>query len=240
MNVLIGDPDRKTLRNAKRIQKELVEQINVSKSNYSVTTIVSPSIKNAMTPIAQYPDVSGLDNNTILFEFHTNRTKELEEIVENCKMVYPMRFNLCVLRATEHNFGYREKIHIWLTKIDYKNTNLMILLSFIIMAHPDWHKSEITIFTAFTKEKQKEQISNIKRSIAKGRLPIVLRNIKSYTYTDKESLDRLVYRKSKDADLVIIGFTERILTEQGIVVFMQHSNLRETLFVSANESIYIS
>ena len=240
MNVHIGDTDKKTLRNAKRTQKELVEQINTSKSNYSVTTIVSPTMKNAMIPIVQYPDVSGLDNNTILFEFHTNRTEELEEIVENCKLVYPMRFNICVLRATEHNFGYKEKIHIWLTKIDYRNTNLIIILSFIIMAHPDWKDSEITIFTAFTKEKQKEQISNIKRSIAKGRLPIVLKNIKSYTYTDKASLDRLVYRKSKDADLVIIGFTERVLTGQGIEVFKQHNNLRETLFVSANESIHIS
>ena len=240
MNVYIGNPDRKTIRNAKRIQKELVDQINISDSNYSVTTIVYPSIKNAMVPIVQYPDVSGLDNNTILFEFHNSRLDELEEIVDCCKLLYPMRFNICVFRASEHNFGFREKIHIWLTKIDYRNVNLMILLSFIIMAHPDWRKSEITIFTAFTKEKQSEQISNIKRLIAKGRLPIVLRNIESYTYTDKESLDRLIHRKSRNADLVIIGFTQRILNEQGVEVFKQHFNLNETLFVSASESIYIS
>jgi hypothetical protein len=76
--------------------------------------------------------------------------------------------------------------------------------------------------------------------IAKGRLPIVLKNIQSYTYTDKESLDRLIYRKSKNADLVIIGFTEKILNEQGVEVFKQHYNLRETLFVNANEPIFIS
>ena len=108
------------------------------------------------------------------------------------------------------------------------------------MAHPDWRKSKITIFTAFTKEKQSEQISNIKRLIAKGRLPIVLKNIESYTYTDKASLDKLIYRKSRNADLVIIGFTQRILNEQGPEVFKQHLDLNETLFVSANESIYIS
>ena len=240
MNVHIGNTDRKTIRNARRIQKELVNQINVSNSNYSVTTIVSPTLRNATVPIVQYPDVSGLDNNTILFEFHNSRTNELEEIVDCSKLLYPMRFNICVLRATEHNFGFKERIHIWLTKIDYRNVNLMILLSFIIMAHPDWEKSEITIFTAFTKEKQKEQISNIKRLIAKGRLPIVLKNIESYTYTDKASLDRLIYRKSRNADLVIIGFTQRILNEQGVEVFKQHFELNETLFVSANESIYIS
>ncbi len=240
MHIYKGNPDIRTIKNAKRIQKELVSQINRSGSNYSVTTIISPSMNNAITPIVQYPDVSGLDNNTILFEFHSNRTDELEEIVEGCKLLYPMRLNLCVLRATENNFGYKEKIHIWLTKIDYKNANLMILLSFIIMAHPDWENSKIKIFTAFPKEIESEQLSNIKRLIAKGRLPIVLKNIKSYTYTDKESLDKLIYRKSKNVDLVIIGFTQEILSEQGIEVLKQHKNLRETLFVSANESIYIT
>jgi amino acid transporter len=240
MNLIKSDVDRKNIREAKRKQKELVEQINISKANYSVTTIVSPSLQEAITPVVQYPDISGLDNNTILFEFHRNRTEELDEIVECCKLIYPMRLNISVLRATEHNFGNKKKIHIWLTKIDYRNANMMILLSFIIMAHPDWNNAKIKIFTAFSKDKQTEQISNIKRLIAKGRLPISLQNIQSYTFTDKKSLDRLIYRKSKDADLVIIGFTRRVLMEQGVEIFKQHSDLREILFVNAEESIHIS
>lgn len=231
---------RKSVKNSKLIQKELVEQINVSEANYSVTTVVSPSLRNAISPIVQFSGISGLDNNTIILEFNRNRVDELDEIVESCKLVTPMHLNTCVLRSTEHNFGFKEKIHIWLTKIDYRNANLMILLSFIIMAHPEWNDSKVTIFTAFTKEKQKEQLSNIKRLIAKGRLPIALKNIESYTYTDKKSMDKLIYRKSRAADLVIIGFTQRILNDQGVEVFKQHNELRETLFVSAGETIYIS
>ncbi len=235
-----GRLDKKSVRNSSRIQKELVEQISVSESNYSVTTVVSPSLRTAVAQVVQFSGVSGLDNNTILFEFNKNRTEELEEIVDGCKLVNAVRFNICVLRSTEHNFGFKERIHIWLTRDDYRNGNLMILLSFIVIAHPDWEDCKITIFTAFPKAKQDERISKIKHLIAKGRLPITLKNVESFTYTDKESFNKLIYRKSKNADLVIIGFTQKQLDEMGIDVFKQHERLRETLFINAGETIQIS
>lgn len=235
-----GRLDRKSVKNSRRIQKELVEQINVSEANYSVSTVVSPSLRTAIAQVVQFSGISGLDNNSILFEFNKYRTEELEDIVDGCKLVDSVRFNICVLRTTEHNFGFREKIHIWLTRNDYRNGNLMILLSFIIMAHPDWKDCEITIFTAFPKAKQDERISKIKHLIAKGRLPISLKNVQSFTFTDSESFRKLIYRKSRTADLVIIGFTQKQLDEMGIEVFKQHDKLRETLFINAGQSIQIS
>jgi amino acid transporter len=235
-----GRLDRKSVRMSQRIESELVEQISVSESNYSVTTVVSPSLRTAVAQVVQFSGISGLDNNTILFEYNKNRQEELDDIVDGCKLVDSVRFNIIVLRSTEHNFGFKERIHIWLTRNDYKNGNLMILLSFILMANPDWADSEITIFTAFPKAKQDERISRIKHLIAKGRLPITLKNVQSFTYTDKDSLDKLIYRKSKNADLVILGFTQRQLDEMGQELFKQHPKLRETLFINAGETIFIS
>ncbi len=235
-----GRLDRKSVRAAKRVEQELVEQINISKANYSVTTVVSPSLRTAVAQAVQFSGISGLDNNTILFEYHQNRTEELDDIVDGCKLVDAIRFNIFVLRSTEHNFGFKEKIHIWLTKSDYRNGNLMIILSFIMMANPDWADSKITIFTAFPKDKQEKQIAQIKHLIQKGRLPITLKNVQSYTYTDKKSLNKLIYSKSKNADLVIMGFTQKQLEKYGVEVFNQHDKLRETLFISAGEIIHIS
>ena len=235
-----GRLDRKSVRMSKRIEAELVEQISVSESNYSVSTVVSPSLRTAVAQVVQFSGISGLDNNTILFEYNKNRQEELEDIVDGCKLVDSVRFNIIVLRSTEHNFGFKERIHIWLTRNDYKNGNLMILLSFILMANHDWADSQITIFTAFPKAKQDERLSRIKHLIAKGRLPITLKNVQSFTYTDKESFDKLIYRKSKNADLVILGFTQRQLDEMGQELFKQHPKLRETLFINAGETIYIS
>ncbi len=235
-----GRLDRKSVRNAKRIEKELIEQIDVSESNYSVTTVVSPSLRTAVAQVVQFSGIAGLDNNTILFEFNKNRLEELEDIVDGCKLVDSVRFNICVLRSTEHNFGFKEKIHIWLTRNDFRNGNLMILLSFILMAHQDWKEAEITIFTAFPKAKQDERVSRIKHLIQKGRLPITPKSVQSFTYTDQDSLNRLIYRKSRNADLVILGFTQRQLDEMGIEIFKQHSGLREVLFINAGETIQIS
>jgi len=234
-----GRLDRKSVKNSKRIEDELVGQINVSKANYSVSTVVSPSLRTAVAQVVQFSGISGLDNNTILFEFEKKRAEELEDIVDGCKLVDAMKFNIIVLRSTEAGFGYHERIHIWLTRNDYRNSNLMILLSFIIMAHKDWKNSEITIHTAFPKIKQDERVSEIKHLIQKGRLPITLKNVQSFEYTDKESLNKLVYRKSKNADLVIIGFTQKQLEKMGAEVFKQHDKLRETLFISAGERIFI-
>lgn len=235
-----GKLDRKSVKNSKRVEKELINQINVSNANYSVSTVVSPSLRTAVAQVVQFSGISGLDNNTILFEYNKYRKEELEDIVDGCKLVDSVRFNIIVLRSTEHNFGFKEKIHIWLTREDYRNGNLMILLSFIIMAHPDWEDSEITIYTAFPKAKQEERISEIKHLIQKGRLPITLKNVESYTYTDKKALDKLVQRKSKNADLVIVGFTQKQLEKNGSEIFQQYDGLRETLFISAGERIFIS
>lgn len=235
-----GRLDRKSVRTSNRAQKELVEQINVSGSNYSVSTVVSPSMRTAVAQVVQFSGIAGLDNNTILFEFNRNRTDELEDIVDGCKLVDAMRFNIIVLRSTEHDFGFKEKIHIWLTRDDYRNGNLMILLSFIIMAHPDWEDCEINIYTAFPKAKQDERIRDIKHLIQKGRLPITLKNMESFTYTDRESLGKLIFRKSKNADLVIIGFTQKQLDQMGVELFKRYERLRETLFISAGEYIHIS
>lgn len=235
-----GVLNKKSVKNSHKIQKELVEQINVSKANYSVSTVVSPSLITAVAQSVQFSGISGLDNNTIMFEFNQNRTEELPEIVDGCRLAQAVDFNICVLRSTEHNFGYKERIHIWITEQDLRNGNLMILLSFIVMEHPEWADSEITIYTAFPAGEEEIQVEKIKRLISRGRLPITLKNVKSFSYKNKRHFDKLINRKSKNADLVIVGFTPEQLEKDGAELFKQHKKLQETLFVMAGEDIFIT
>ncbi len=235
-----GYLNKKSIANSRKIQKELVEQINVSKANYSVSTVVSPSMITAVAQTVQFSGVSGLDNNTILFEFNKNRTEELPEIVEGCKLAQTVDFNISILRSTEHNFGYKERIHIWITEEDFRNGNLMILLSFIIMEHPEWADCEITIYTAFPEGEEEKQVDKIKRLISRGRLPITIKNVKSYSYKNRRNFEKLVNRKSKIADLVILGYTPEQLDREGTDLFNKHQKLQETLFVMAGEDIYIT
>jgi amino acid transporter len=226
--------------NSRRIQKVLINQIIAAKANYTVTTVVSPSFTTAVAQSLQISGISGLDNNTILFEFNRNRSEELPDIVEGCKLAQAVDFNQCVLRSTEHNFGYRENIHIWIKSDDFKNANLMILMAFIIMEHPDWGDSEITIFTAFPKGEKEMQVKRIKDLISRGRLPISVKNVKALVYTEDEPFKKLLYNRSKNADLTVVGFTPEQLSSMNVEVFTQYEDLQETLFVCAGEDILIS
>ena len=239
-----GKLNEKTRIVSKRSQNELIEQMKITGSNYSVMTIVSPSFTTAVAQAVQFSGISGLDNNTMLFEFHKNRMNELPDIVLGCELADVMQFNLCVLRSSEHNFGPRKKIHIWLRMEDYvdrmNNANLMILISFIIIAHRDWKDSDITIHTAIPKADEDKPMSQIIKLISKGRFPIAVKNIKSFTYADKKRLENLIHYHSGSADLVILGFDKKELGAEGIDLFKRYPDLPETLFICANEKIYIS
>lgn len=76
--------------------------------------------------------------------------------------------------------------------------------------------------------------------ISKVRLPISVKNVKSFSYKNIKYFKRLVRRKSKDADLVILGFTPEHLAIMEKDVFLKHPKLQETLFVMAGEDIFIT
>ena len=50
--------------------EQLISQAIVSKAGIYVDTIISPSFKTAVAQIVQIPGISGMENNSILFEFH--------------------------------------------------------------------------------------------------------------------------------------------------------------------------
>lgn len=235
-----GRLTKKSAKEARRVQKELVSQLISSKANYTVSNVISPSFTTAVAQSLQISGVSGLDNNSILFEFNRNRAEELPDIVEGLHLAEALDFNQIVLRSTEHNFGYHDTIHIWIRKDDEKNGNLMILIGFIIMEHDEWKDSEITIFTAFPEGDKEVQVKKIRSLISKGRLPISVKNVKSLLYTDEESFKKILYNRSENADLTIMGFTPEDLEEKGAELFQEYEGLQETLFVSAGEDIFIS
>ena len=47
-----------------------------------VDTLICPTFQLAITQIAQMPGISGLPNNTMLFEFDEENPEEIEEIVQ--------------------------------------------------------------------------------------------------------------------------------------------------------------
>jgi hypothetical protein len=235
---LQGMLEKENIEKIEEAKKELLRIVKSSESSVFVNTVISPSFTSAIAQVIQISGFSGLKNNTLLLEFKSKHEDELENVKIGCSMAEIVNFNLLILRTSGHNFGFKSTMDVWITNKDYNNANLMILLSYIIKGHKDWEKANIKIYVAFPKEEMKTEFNSLTKVINDGRLPISKQNIIPLPYKDK--LENLIHAKSKFTDLVIIGFDRKCLNEKNeSSVFQQYSEIRDILFVNAQEEIVI-
>lgn len=231
---------RETYEEGEALLQKLLNDPIIQESNLYVDTMISPSMYSALAQTLQVPGVSGVDNNTIFFEFSLGDPPEVrDQIVQSCELALATEINQLVLRHGEHFFGNHRSIHIWLTWHDYQNAGLMIILAYILLAEPEWEHAEISIYAAYPIDEVKEREEILMGMIHEGRIPVAPKNIKIIPTTDSSNFQELVFRHSQDADLVILGFTEARLERLGADVFMRHERLKDVLFVSAHEKIVI-
>ena len=234
-----GKLNETTATKAGEIKEELVQLVEKSEAGIYVDTIVSPSKKSAVAQIVQLSGVSGLDNNTLLIEFSKEDTSKVDDVIDAAKFALSVRFNILVLRSSSRHFGYRSLMDVWITDKKYRNSNLMILLAYIIKEHPEWSRGDIRVFAAFPRSEIEENVKNLKRIIQSGRLPIPFKNIIPISFDpEKQSLERVIEGHSGSSDLVIMGFNSNDLDKAG-EQFLKFDRLNDTLFVSANENILI-
>ncbi len=225
---------------ARSYTDRLIRKSEVSRAGIFVETIVAPSLKNAISQIIQRPGVSGLPNNSALLEFSRHSPKEIPEVVEAACQLLPFGFNICVLRSSEVRFGYRSNIHIWLTREDYENAPLMILLAYIILGHPEWAAAEIRIFACYPADQTQGQLDLLNKFVTEGRLPISPKNLTAVPYDDKTGFSRTVQRRSTEADLVMLGLTWTEISGELAADLAAHPDLNEVLFVYSGQRISIS
>ena len=120
-----------------------------------------------------------------------------------------------------------------------QHANLMILLAYVLLGHPDWSNAEIKIFAAFPHAQVDEEMAKLVDMIEEGRLPITSKNIEVIPTDDRVDFGRLVRERSETADLVILGFTDSRLREKRAELFQRHPSIQDLLFVSAGEDIFI-
>ncbi|MDT8341061.1 MAG: hypothetical protein RQ751_06070 [Longimicrobiales bacterium] len=235
-----GKLEPETVEMAREVQERLVATTRQRRGAVFVDTMVSPSMASALAQSVQMPGISGMDNNSVLFEASVHDPPEvLEEIRLGCRLAAVAQMNRLMLRHTDHFFGNRKDIHVWLTWNDYRNANLMILLAYILLGHPDWREGEITLYAAYPKADVRERTEELKGMISEGRLLISEKNIQVFGTDDRTDFGRLMEVKSEHADLVIRGFTEVKLEQKGPGLFQRHQGLKDVLWVSAEERIFI-
>lgn len=228
-----------SVETSKKTMNRLINRAEASGAGIFVDTMVSPSFTTALAQSIQLPGVSGLENNSVLFEFPDDKPEELEDLVTGCRMAGNLKFNTCVLRSTDRHFGYRRRLHVWLTRHDRTNANLMILLGYILLGHPDWRNAEIGIHVTVPGEELTDELTSVNELIMDGRLPISPRNVLPIRSDPNISLESLVREHSADADLVVLGYNLDQLEHEGADLFTQLDIPNDVLYVNACKEIFI-
>lgn len=231
---------KSTIEQSKELLNRLLQRTKVTQSNLFVDTLISPSYTSAVAQVLQLPGVSGQDNNTILFEYSANATEPLTDILDNVGLIKDASFDLLLLRTTEKGFGYKHEIHIWLTADDYVHGNLMILLAYIILGHPEWRGGLIKIFAVYPEAELKQQKEQLLNTIGEGRLPISSHNVEFIARKKDTSLKGVIRQRSQDADLTLLGLQVEKLETQQEEIFTGYGNLANILFVHTDSIKVIS
>ncbi len=226
--------NEKTTEESKKVLDRLIVLAAGSKNRVYLDTIISPSYTSAIAQVVQLSGISGKGNNLILFEFSRTDPSNLKEITGNYGLVESAGFDICILNTSYKSFGYKKELHIWISPEDYRNANLMILLGYIILGHPDWKKGKIKIYALYPKESIEEKRLQLMELIKTGRLPISPANISMVPF-ESEDKKNVIMKYSADADLTLIGFTSEALKNIKELSEGYH-DLGNILFVSSNKA----
>ncbi len=226
--------NEKTTEESKEVLGRLIQLSTGSQNRVYLDTIISPSYTSAIAQVVQLSGISGKGNNLILFEFSRTDPGNLKEITGNYSLVESAGFDICILNTSYKSFGYKKEIHIWISPEDYVNANLMILLGYIILGHPDWKKGKIKIFALYPEESIEEKRKQLMELIKAGRLPISPSNISMVPF-ETGNRKSVIMKYSADADLTLIGFATEAL--KNIEELSEgYNDLGNILFVSSNRA----
>lgn len=233
IHLIKGYFSTETYRESKVLLARLIAMSGKEKSHVYIDTIISPSYTSAIAQIIQLPGISGMENNMILFEFSKNDTRKLDRIIDNYSLVRAGNYDVCVLGSCGKPHNFKNGIHIWIKMYDQDNMNLMILLSYIILDHPDWKKGFIKLFNICPEDQYEETQQNLLTLIKEGRLPISRKNIEVIKKDENIAIRDIINERSKEAALTIIGFSKEQLKKQKTELFTAYDQTGNILFVNA-------
>ena len=233
-----GYYSEETVKIAKHEREKLINEIDVTDSIF-IETLISPSYTTAIAQAIQMPGVSGMENNMVMFEFEKNDDNEICQAVDNFKLVKSGNFDVVFLASSYKTINFKGGIHIWISSEDEANINLMIMLSFIILNHPDWKRSNIKVFVVIRHNAHLDFVDKFKELVNSGRIPIMMRNIEFIHQDENSSYKKIINEHSDTAGLVLIGIREEMIDRKGTDLFKGYDNVGDVLFVNSNSDISI-
>ena len=176
-----GYLSKQNFEDSQNIKHKLIEG---KKTNVYVDTLISPSYTSALAQVVQLSGISGTENNLILLEYCESDKDSFKDVMNNFNLLHTTGYDVAIMRSNNIKKDKKEEIHIWISPTDYENSNMMILLGYIILGHPEWKNAQIKVFTIYPKNKFEEYKNQMFEYIEDGRLPISPKNMKMVPYDE--------------------------------------------------------
>ncbi|GAB4294536.1 MAG: Na-K-Cl cotransporter [Marinilabiliales bacterium] len=230
-----GKLTKKTLKESEHVLERLIHLAKGSKNKIYLDTIISPSYTSAIAQVVQLSGISGKGNNMILFEYSRTDHSTFKHVINDYALIESTGFDICILNTSYKGFGYHKEIHIYIEPEDYDNANLMILLAYIILGHPEWSDGFIKIIALYDEKNLDKEKENLLQLIKSGRLPISPSNVEILSYDENKMGQELISEHSADADLTIMGFQNHHIHEPNSKLFIDYKDIGNILFVNSNK-----
>ncbi len=228
-----GYYSRATSQQAAEELERLIEIYDTSNNHVYVDTIISPSYTSAIVQAIQVPGISGMENNMVVFEYDKENPEGLPEIIDNIRLIKAGNFDICLLASASKEMVCNKGIHVWIDFNEPENASLQILLSFIILGHPDWKKSFIKVFSTCKPDQYEETRRSMSELIISGRLPISEKNVEIIEISHGGSVKSLINERSAGAALVMTGFRPEGLKPGEEAVLGGYDDVGTILFVNS-------
>jgi len=202
-------------------------------SNVYIDSLISPSYTSALAQVVQLSSISGKKNNLILLEYCDDDKKSFEHVISNFNLLQSTGYDVAILRSNKQKEDKKEEIHIWISSRDYENSNMMILLGYMILGHPDWHNAKIKVFSIYPRNEFQKYKERMIRLMDSGRLPISPYNMKMIPQDSKISTKDIIKERSQNSDLTIIGFRSELVKKRKLEIFEGYNGLGNILFVNS-------
>ena len=232
-----GFLNKETQQKAIEVKERLIRLSQGVKSRVYLDTIISPSYTSAIAQSVQLPGVSGKGNNMIVFDFTDEERGHIAQALENYEILKSVDLDICLLRSTLRGFGYRKSIHLWITSTDAENANLIILMGYILLGHPDWKNADINVFSIYQGEDREEKSKRLNTLIKEGRVPVSGRNVELVHVPEDEDYRKAINERSQEADLTVVGFNDSDIRQFGQKAFDGYDNIGNVLFVNAQKTL---
>jgi amino acid transporter len=233
---IVGYYSRSTADKAREELKKLLEHVDTIENHVYIDTLISPSNTSAIAQAIQIPGIAGMENNMVIFEYDKEQPSNLEEIIDNFALVNSGNFDICILGSSSREIPYRKGIHIWINSLDTENANLMILLGFIILGHPNWKQARIKIFNLCHPEDFEGTKKAMNELVRTGRLPISEKNIRHMIQNENVSVKTIINENSGSAGLTMIGIREELVKREKEKLFKGYEGLGTILFVHSKDN----